>query len=101
MFAAQFALSHACWLLTYPLAGWLGAMAGMQATFVVLGAIAALAVVLAMWLWPTADKNEIEHVHETMAGDHPHLAGAERTGGGHRHTHAYIIDHHPEWPSRA
>ncbi|MDQ7992919.1 MAG: MFS transporter, partial [Propionicimonas sp.] len=23
-FAAQFSLSHACWLLTYPLAGWLG-----------------------------------------------------------------------------
>ncbi|ELP66950.1 transporter, major facilitator family protein, partial [Streptomyces turgidiscabies Car8] len=24
-FAAQFSLSHSCWLLTYPLAGWLGA----------------------------------------------------------------------------
>jgi MFS family permease len=24
VFAAQFALSHACWLVTYPLAGWLG-----------------------------------------------------------------------------
>ena len=24
LFAAQFALSHACWLITYPLAGWLG-----------------------------------------------------------------------------
>lgn len=24
LFAAQFALSHACWLLSYPLAGWLG-----------------------------------------------------------------------------
>src|SRR3546814_15896387 len=28
LFAAQFALSHACWLLTYPLAGWLGAEIG-------------------------------------------------------------------------
>uniref|UniRef100_UPI0003796D13 MFS transporter n=1 Tax=Nocardiopsis lucentensis TaxID=53441 RepID=UPI0003796D13 len=28
LFAAQFALSHACFLLTYPLAGWLGARAG-------------------------------------------------------------------------
>ena len=27
-FSTQFALSHACWLLTYPLAGWLGATAG-------------------------------------------------------------------------
>ncbi len=25
LFAAQFALSHACWLFAYPLAGWLGA----------------------------------------------------------------------------
>src|SRR3546814_8763069 len=25
VFAAQFALSHGCWLITYPLAGWLGA----------------------------------------------------------------------------
>ena len=23
VFAAQFALSHACWLVTYPLAGWI------------------------------------------------------------------------------
>ena len=102
VFAAQFALSHACWLLTYPLAGWLGATAGMKATFVVLGAIAALAIVLAIRLWPTADENELEHVHETLPNDHPHLAGAEQTGRGHRHTHAYVIDsHHPEWPSRA
>ncbi|HZX86269.1 MAG TPA: MFS transporter [Reyranella sp.] len=102
VFAAQFALSHACWLLTYPLAGWLGATAGMKTTFFVLGAIGALAIVLAMRLWPTADENEIEHVHETLPDDHPHLTVAERTGGGHRHTHAYIIDsHHPEWPSRA
>ena len=28
LFAAQFALSHACWLITYPLAGRLGAAAG-------------------------------------------------------------------------
>ena len=33
LYAAQFALSHACWLLTYPLAGWLGAMAGLPASF--------------------------------------------------------------------
>lgn len=102
VFAAQFALSHACWLLTYPLAGWLGATVGMTAAFAVLGAIAALAIVLAIQLWPTADDNEIEHVHETLPVGHPHLAGAERTGRGHRHVHAYIIDsHHPEWPSRA
>lgn len=30
LFAAQFALSHACWLVTYPLAGWAGAAFGLQ-----------------------------------------------------------------------
>jgi hypothetical protein len=28
LFAAQFALSHSCWLVTYPLAGWVGAAWG-------------------------------------------------------------------------
>jgi predicted MFS family arabinose efflux permease len=36
LFAAQFALSHACWLLTYPLAGWLGSSAGIGPTLLVL-----------------------------------------------------------------
>jgi MFS family permease len=36
VFAAQFALSHACWLLTYPLAGWLGSSAGIVPTSLVL-----------------------------------------------------------------
>jgi predicted MFS family arabinose efflux permease len=34
LFAAQFALSHACWLITYPLAGWLGANISLTASFV-------------------------------------------------------------------
>src|SRR4051794_24582841 len=39
VFAAQFALSHACWLLTYPLAGWLGLSAGMPLTLAALGLV--------------------------------------------------------------
>lgn len=42
VFAAQFALSHACWLATYPLAGWLGAEFGMTATFLALGLVATI-----------------------------------------------------------
>lgn len=34
LFAAQFSLSHACWLVAYPLAGWLGYFAGLQITLV-------------------------------------------------------------------
>ncbi|ODR89708.1 MFS transporter [Sinorhizobium alkalisoli] len=101
LFAAQFALSHACWLITYPLAGWLGATIGLPATFAALGAIAVAAVFIAMRLWPAHDPDEVEHVHVTLADGHPHLIGAERVGNGHRHSHAYVIDsRHPEWPSR-
>jgi hypothetical protein len=39
LFAAQFALSHACWLLTYPLAGWLESSAGIGRTLLVLAVI--------------------------------------------------------------
>src|SRR3546814_18123221 len=37
LFAAQFASSLACWLLTYPLAGWLGSESGMPVTFRAIG----------------------------------------------------------------
>ena len=45
-FAAQFSLSHACWLLTYPLAGWLGA-AGLTLAAVVLAVVATAATITA------------------------------------------------------
>ncbi|HYZ26556.1 MAG TPA: hypothetical protein VE597_06590 [Geminicoccaceae bacterium] len=54
-YAAQFALSHAGLLFTYPLAGWLGATAGLPVAFAVLGLIAAGAVLLAIRLWPRHD----------------------------------------------
>lgn len=100
LFAAQFALSHACWLVTYPLAGWLGATVGLPTTFATLAVIAASAIVIATRLWPAHDPDEIEHVHDELDDDHPHLAGATPTGDGHRHTHVFVIDsHHPDWPA--
>lgn len=100
LFAAQFALSHACWLITYPLAGWLGATVGLPGTFATLGAIAAAAILVAIRLWPAHDPEEIEHVHDDLAEDHPHLTDAERVGDGHRHSHVFVIDsHHPDWPT--
>ncbi|GAA1984709.1 MFS transporter [Kitasatospora viridis] len=50
-FAAQFSLSHSCWLLTYPLAGWLGATAGLAAAVLAQGALAAVAAVAAARIW--------------------------------------------------
>lgn len=52
LFAAQFSLSHAGWLVTYPIAGVLGTTLGLAATAWLLAAIAALAVIAAALLWP-------------------------------------------------
>src|SRR4051812_7614600 len=98
LFAAQFALSHACGLVTYPLAGWLGRAAGIPATLLVLGGLTLLGAGLAAYLWPAADPEEIEHTHPDLNADHPHLR--EHRGQGHRHAHAFIIDDlHRRWPA--
>ena len=97
LFAAQFALSHACWLLTYPLAGWLGRAAGIPTTLGVLGLVTLLGFVLAALLWPAHDPEEIEHAHPDLPPDHPHL----REHHGHGHAHAFTIDDlHRRWPGR-
>lgn len=74
LFAAQFALSHACWLLTYPLAGLLGAAVGTGATFLVLAVVAAVGLGAALLFWPRLDPDEVEHNHTALPADHPHDA---------------------------
>ncbi|WP_260513339.1 MFS transporter [Stappia sediminis] len=99
IYAAQFALSHACWLVTYPLAGRFGNLAGLSATALVLAGIAGFATAVAMWLWPADDPEEIEHQHRELPPDHPHLKKGERSAQK-RHRHAYVIDElHPTWPT--
>ena len=51
LFAAQFSLSHACWLATYPIAGVLGSVLGLMATASILAGVAATAVLAAALLW--------------------------------------------------
>ncbi len=102
LFAAQFALSHACWLVTYPVAGWLGAKAGLATSFIALGTLAAVSVFLAAHLWRGGDATEIPHSHENLPPDHPHLVRPQlgTTDGRARHAHEYVIDNdHPRWPS--
>ena len=50
-FAADFSVSHACWLLTYPLVGWLGA-ASLPLAAGTMTLLAALGTVAAVRLWP-------------------------------------------------
>lgn len=51
VFAAQFSLSHLCFLITYPLAGVLGAAIGLPTVALVLVAIGALGAVSATLTW--------------------------------------------------
>ncbi|CAG1014919.1 MAG: MFS transporter [Rhizobiaceae bacterium] len=98
LFAAQFALSHACWLITYPLAGWAGAAFGLQATSVVLALVAGAAVTAAAWVWPAGDPEVVEHSHEGLPASHPHWNEGVADGRN-RHAHAYVIDDlHSAWP---
>ncbi|QCP07647.1 MFS transporter [Micrococcus luteus] len=55
VFAAQFSLSHACFLLTYPLAGLLGARIGLPAVGVVLVGIGAAGLALTVLAWRRAE----------------------------------------------
>ncbi|WDF34800.1 MFS transporter [Arthrobacter agilis] len=52
LFTAQFSLSHACFLIAYPIAGWVGAGVGQSAAALVLGALALLGTITALLVWP-------------------------------------------------
>lgn len=95
VFAAQFALSHACWLVTYPLSGWLMTAFGAVPTLLVLAGCAVVGIAVAAWLWPAGDPVEVAHRHENLPLDHPHL------GGTRQHSHPLVIDDaHPRWGSQ-
>jgi len=96
LFAAQFALSHVCWLVCYPLVGQLGARVSMAAAFVAMAVLSAIGVVAALWLWPANDPDVIDHEHGNLAADDKHHQ-AHAAGK----THPYVIDgRHPEWPGQ-
>ena len=97
VFAAQFALSHACWLVTYPLAGWVGAGAGLSVAALLLAAIGALGLVAVLRIWPAEDGSILPHDHPDLPLDHPH-----RMQHGPDHAHAFVIDDlHRRWPKAA
>ncbi|MCC5794145.1 MAG: MFS transporter [Chromatiales bacterium] len=119
-FAAQFALSHAAWLLAYPLAGQLGAAIGIGQTALLFAAVVLLTTFAAALLWPAGDPVELVHEHEGESHqhlhthdeshhDHDHPEGVD-PGVAHshphqhapvRHRHPFVIDdHHPSWPNR-
>jgi H+ antiporter protein len=93
VYAAQFALSHACWLVTYPLAGWLITVAGPSTAFAVLALLAAAGMVSGIVLWTRDNTGNFEHTHEDLPENHPHVQD------GRSHSHPIIIDdYHQHWP---
>lgn len=97
VFAAQFALSHACWLVSYPLAGWVGAGAGMSMAALVLAAAGAAGLVAVLRIWPAQEETALDHDHPDLPPDHPHMAAH-----GARHAHPVVIDDlHRRWPQAA
>jgi MFS family permease len=115
-FSAQFALSHAAWLVAYPVAGQLGARLGIEITALFMGGAILLFAVMAALIWPKEDSVELPHAHDPVDHGHlhthgPHHVHKHRGDEGpepHRHTHhhdevthvhAFVIDeHHPHWP---
>ena len=93
LFAAQFALSHLCWLLAYPLAGALMTVAGPRAAAGTLALLAAAATLAAQRLWPAHTAVSLPHRHDDLPPEHPHLRGTRA------HAHPVVIDDlHPTWP---
>jgi MFS family permease len=72
VFTAQFSLSHACYILTYPLAGWVGAQSGLGWAALALAIIAIIGSAGAFLSWPrqtpapvTASADLKEHVEHS------------------------------------
>jgi len=116
-FSAQFALSHACWMVAYPVAGQLGAAFGIEQTALMLGGAIVVFTGFAAMIWPRSDREVLEHVHSEESHEHAHTHGPHHQHKhegwegpephahphGHatlKHAHPFVIDdHHSRWPS--
>jgi H+ antiporter protein len=93
VYAAQFALSHVCWLVAYPLAGWLITAFGPPTALAALALLAGIGLASGIILWPRTDATALEHTHNDLPAGHPHVQD------GRSHSHLIIIDgYHPHWP---
>ena len=99
LFAAQFSLSHACWLVAYPLVGWLGSRVGMSEALWTMAVLSGIGVLSAWSAWPSQDAEVLIHTHEDLPIDHPHLL-AHRSSQPREHAHSFVIDDlHTRWPA--
>ncbi|MBE1284400.1 MAG: MFS transporter [Rhodobacteraceae bacterium] len=93
VFAAQFALSHGCWLVFYPTAGAMMTWYGASTSMIFLSIAGLAGLITAGRLWPADSRLPVAHDHSDLPADHPHLQG------GIPHSHPIIIDDlHPHYP---
>lgn len=101
LFAAQFSLSHACWLLTYPIAGWVATEVGYTITWAVQAVLATIGTAVARLSWPSSEPALVEHFHPLNVADRDHITDATRTQDGYVHAHEFLIDQlHHRWPAK-
>jgi len=101
VFTAQFALTHACWLFTYPLAGWLGEIFGIGPAMILLSLISLAGSVNALWVWPMTDPEKLFHEHYDLPDNHPHYRDKEMKDGRQGRRHRFIIDdEHKVWSTQ-
>jgi MFS family permease len=98
VFAAQFSMSHAGWLLAYPAAGWLGSSLELELALGILGTACIVITIIGARIWPVDDPLERSHNHPELPRDHPHLIEHASTCEQRRHAHVFHIDDlHLKW----
>lgn len=78
VFTAQFSLSHACYLLSYPVAGWIGAAAGLGWAAAALTILAILGSAGAFLSWPRKTVSGTGPVIEEQTVEQPAEQSVQR-----------------------
>ena len=116
-FSAQFALSHLCWLITYPLVGQLVLYFGFGFSAAFLACIILICFIFSILFWPNENETSLTHQHTNLI--HSHVHGHDDKHHAHQHNsnldldshkhkheheekvhkHEFVIDlHHQQWP---
>jgi MFS family permease len=116
-FSAQFALSHLCWLITYPITGFLVLYYGFSFSALFLSCVVLTCFIFSILFWPDEQDRNLTHSHELRIHTHEHNHkdqhhlhlhndNQEQETHDHEHEHEevshkhkFVIDlHHQEWP---
>ncbi|WP_416877461.1 MFS transporter [Litorimonas sp.] len=96
IFAAQFTLSHVCWLIAYPVAGWVGSRLGQSSALFASAGLALMGFAMAFRVWPANENIRIKHTHSNLPLNHPHLRQGHVTG---EPVHEFVLDDYNQtWP---